>query len=454
MNKMSFIKTTLLLSFLSFLIVFSGCKKDDNDNKNIITYQVPDAEDVVMYEVNPRVFAQSNSLKAITARLDEIKALGTNVIWIMPINEEGELNGKGSPYCIKNYKAIDSEYGTLEDLKELVKQAHKKGISVLMDWVANHTAWDNPWITEHKDFYTQDDNGNIVPPIVDWSDVADLNFDNTQMRDSMITAMKYWITEADIDGFRFDAADFVPADFWSTTVTELRNLNPDKKLLLLAEGNQKDYFSLGFDMDYGWTFYSRLDRLYKNSYSIKNFVNYAKTEVDKFQEGKHRLYFTTNHDKSAWEKTDVQLFNGQKGAISAFVIAATLGGSPLIYSTQEIGQEDNVSFFTHTNIDWNSNPEVLNEYKKIMSIYTSSDIFRNKYLTVYPTEPNRDILYYTHNNGKKEMLTIINIRNEAKTLSVPESFVGKYKNMMTNSDITLNATLEMSAYQYYILQKK
>jgi len=451
-------KTAFLLLLFSSLSLFSGCDVVDDKKNNTeepIVYQVPTAEEVVMYEVNPRVFAETNSLKAITARLDEIKALGTNVIWIMPIYEEGVLKGKGSPYCIKNYRKIDSEYGTLSDFKTFVKEAHKRGIAVLMDWVANHTSWDNAWITEHKDFYTKDANDNIISPIPDWSDVADLDYNNTAMRDSMISAMTYWITETNIDGFRCDAADFVPADFWSTAVAALRNINTEKKLFMLAEGNLQDYFSLGFDMDYGWNFYTRLKNLYAGTLSMKFFNNLGKNELNQFPEGKHRLYFTTNHDKSAWEETDVQLFNGQKGALSAFVIAATFGNSPLIYSTQEIGREEKVPFFSYTAIDWNSNPEVLIEYKKIMAIYTSSDIFRNKYLTLYDTSANPNIVFYTHTNGVKEVLVVVNVRNEEKTFTVPEALAGKvYKNLMDNTDVMLTASMQIPAYQYYILERK
>lgn len=458
MNNTQLVKTAFLFLLFSSLSLFSSCDINDdkkNNKEEPIVYQVPSAEEVVMYEVNPRVFAQSNSLKAITARLDEIKALGTNVIWIMPIYEQGVLKGSGSPYCIKNYKAIDSEYGTLNDFKIFVKEAHKKGMAVLMDWVANHTSWDNAWITEHKDWYTKDANDNIISPIPDWSDVADLDYNNTAMRESMISAMKYWITETNIDGFRCDAADFVPADFWSTAVTELRNINTEKKLLMLAEGNLQDYFSLGFDMDYGWNFYTRLKNLYAGTLSMKFFYNLGKNELNQFPEGKHRLYFTTNHDKSAWEKTDVQLFNGQRGAMSAFVIATTFGNSPLIYSTQEIGREEKVSFFNYTSIDWNSNPEVLSEYKKIMAIYKSSDIFRNKYLTLYDSSTNPNIVFYTHTNGVKEVLVVVNVRNEEKTFTAPEALVGKvYKNLMDDTDVTLTASMQIPAYQYYILEAK
>ncbi len=462
MNKTSFFKSFLLL--LGFALAFVSCKDDDNKGGNNnptpepepYVFSIPKTEDVVMYEANPRVFAETNSLKAIEARLDEIKSLGVNVLWIMPIYTHGVEKYKGSPYCIRNYTAIDPEYGTMDDLKSLVKSAHKKGIAVLMDWVANHTSWDNVWITEHKDWYTQDKDGNIIPPIPAWSDVADLNYNNPEMRQAMIDAMKFWITEADIDGFRCDAADYVEIDFWQDAVSQLRAKKSD--ILMFAEGNKQDYFSAGFNFKFGWTFHTWLDRIYNlsESYSLVKFLSATGNSLSNLSADKRIIFFTTNHDKSADEKTDVQLFNGNRGAMSAFVITATYAGTPLIYSSQETGQKDKISFFKYYNLNWDANPEITAEYKKIMSIYTASDIFRNKYMTTYSDDKNNtDVLYYVHDNGKQNVLVLVNVRNAESTFTVPTDFQGNsYTNLMGGEDITLESTLAMPAYQYYILQKK
>jgi len=449
-----------------FLLLFSiGCK-DKNDNgynngDNTDTEElpnwytnVPEAEDVVMYSVNPRVFAEQDALKAITERLDEIKALGTNVIWIMPIYAQGEgtrniKDGRGSPYCVRDYKAVNAEYGTLEDLQNLVKKAHEKGMAVILDWVPNHTSWDNAWI-ENEGWYTKCPIADTIihPAGTTWTDVADLNYANHDMRAAMIDAMKYWFTAANIDGYRVDALDYVPeTDFLQQMTSELRELNRGRRILMFAEGHEQDYLAYGFDMDFGWNFYDRLKNLY-NGGTMSRFFSGALGEIE---QGKKRIHFTTNHDKSAWEKTDVQQFNGERGAMTAFVITATLGRMPLIYSTQEIGREAKVPFFSCTTIDWNSNPAITNEYKNIMKAYTSSNVFTRGTVKSYPLN---DVVCFTKTiDDKKVAMVAANVRDKNVTFSVPEALQGDWKNMMDNSTVILSETVEMTPYQYYILEK-
>ncbi|MDP2160890.1 MAG: alpha-amylase family glycosyl hydrolase, partial [Flavobacterium sp.] len=193
-----------IILFLIFLLLFQNCESNDNQNTdNTVQFTVPATEDIIMYEINIGSFSNQGNINGITARLDNIKALGINTIWLMPIHPIGTLNSFGSPYCVKNYREVNPQLGNLQDLKTLVEQAHLRNIAIIMDWVANHTSWDNPWITEHPNWYTQDGSGTIISPAgTNWSDVADLNFDNAEMRLEMIAAMSFWINEVGIDGFR------------------------------------------------------------------------------------------------------------------------------------------------------------------------------------------------------------------------------------------------------------
>ncbi|MBK7031603.1 MAG: hypothetical protein IPH45_21480 [Bacteroidales bacterium] len=185
---------------------------------------VPNTSDIVMYEINERAFSVAGNFQGILPRLDSIKTLGVNVIWLMPVHPIGSINTVNSPYCIKNYREVNPEYGTLEDLRTLVREAHTRNMAVILDWAANHTSWDNPWI-QHKSWYTQDQYGNIIHPAgTNWQDVADLNFSNDTMRLEMIRCLKYWILTANIDGYRCDAADFVPYSFWKQAIDTLRNI--------------------------------------------------------------------------------------------------------------------------------------------------------------------------------------------------------------------------------------
>ncbi len=172
---------------------------------------VPDIDKATIYEVNLRAQSSEGNLQGVISKLQHIKNLGTNVIWLMPIYEQGITNSVNSPYCIKDYMKISAEYGTLSDLRALTDQAHALGMAVIMDWVANHTSWDHPWITEHPEWYSKNSAGQIIiPPGTNWNDVADLNFDQVAMRKAQIDAMKYWVLEANVDGYRCDYADGVP----------------------------------------------------------------------------------------------------------------------------------------------------------------------------------------------------------------------------------------------------
>ncbi|MFN5311437.1 MAG: alpha-amylase family glycosyl hydrolase, partial [Flavobacteriales bacterium] len=212
---------------------------------------VPSTEQATIYEVNLRAQSSEGNLQGVISKLQHIKDLGTNLIWLMPIYEQGITNSVNSPYCIKDYTKVSPEYGTLSDLRALTDQAHALGMAVIMDWVANHTSWDHPWITEHPEWYSKNSAGQIIiPPGTNWNDVADLNFDQAAMRKAQIDAMKYWVLEANVDGFRCDYADGVPYTFWQDAITQLRAL-PNRDLLMLAEGTRTDHYQAGFDLTYG-----------------------------------------------------------------------------------------------------------------------------------------------------------------------------------------------------------
>ena len=225
---------------LLLVLLLQSCSKSD-DAKTTVTplpvnnnFVPAETADIVMYEINPLAFSAGKNIQGIINRLDNIKALGINTIWIMPIYPVGAVNSFGSPYCVKDFKAVKSSLGTLADLKNLIELAHTRKIAVILDWVANHTAWDNQWIYDHPSWYTHNASGQIISPSgTNWNDVADLDFSNQSMRLAMIDAMKFWVTNANIDGFRCDAADFVPYDFWLQANTALKAI-PDKKINFIS----------------------------------------------------------------------------------------------------------------------------------------------------------------------------------------------------------------------------
>ena len=317
---MNTIVKTILLAAVS--AIFFSCSAEKE-------FAMPQPEDVVMYQINPRVFAPENSFNAVSDRLDSIRDLGVNVIWFMPIYEIGEEKSVNSPYCIKDYTALNPEFGTIEDFTRLVSLSHEKGMAVIADWVANHTAWDNAWVAEHPDWYTEDEDGNIISPAgTGWNDVADLDFDNQDMRLAMIDAMKYWVEEVGVDGFRCDAADFVPYDFWKQALDSLRAI-PDRNLLMLAEGKRKDHFDAGFDMNYAWDFMEGMRNVFIRDTSATALYRIDEEEYAALPEGTVKLRFTTNHDEAA-KMSPVKEFGSERGSMSAFVIATYLHGGALI----------------------------------------------------------------------------------------------------------------------------
>lgn len=441
----------LLILPMLLLHLFAGCS-DDSGGGNGEPVPSPGkiGNEVVVYEANPKIFARTNALNAISARLDEIKSLGVNVLWLMPVYEQGVKDAVGSPYCVKDYKKLNADYGTVDDLKSLVTQAHEKGMRVILDWVANHTSWDNAWI-QNKSWYTQDAGGNIISPEgMGWADVADLNYNNQEMREAMLEAMKYWIETVDADGYRCDYAEGVPDDFWKQAIDELKVVKGDD-LLMLAEGGTATLFTDGFDLVYGWNFISKLQDVFAGKATLTTLYEVHEQEYQGVPEGKQRLRYSTNHDLAS-EKSPLQVYKSERGAMAAFVIASMMGGTPLIYSSQEIAYPQSLSFFDYRLMDWDSNPAYLSEYKQLMKIYQSSASLREGDLKTYGTGK---VASFYRANEEKGLFVVVNTADELLTIKTPIERAGeRMKNLLNNEEITLPATLTLEAYQYYIWEKE
>jgi glycosidase len=415
---------------------------------------VPEAKNVVLYEVNIRAFSSTGDLQGVKDRLTNIKALGCNTIWLMPIHPVGQersAGGLGSPYAVKNYREVNPEFGDLQKLRDMVQAAHDLGMAVIIDWVANHTSWDNPWIA-NKSWYTQDASGNIIIPAgTNWQDVADLNYNSEDMRKEMIKSMKYWVLEANIDGFRCDAVDFVPADFWKDALDELKAL-PNRKLVLLAEGGKPENFTSGFQMNYGWDFCTNIGQVYKANLAATTIFTTHEKEYKDLPEGAVKLRYTTNHDLSAWEATPIEVFGSEQAALSASVITIFTSASPLIYSGQEVGRAEKLAFFTKDPIDWNENPEILKSYQDLFKIYKQSDAFTRGELKYFP---NQDVAVFTRTLNTDQYLIAVNVRNSSKSWN-PDATLknSSWTDTKTNTTITLSTTETLPAFTYKILKKQ
>jgi hypothetical protein len=453
------------LSFVIFIIwsLSPGCTKDNNTTPNPprnaadTPYPqygtpfngIPKTSDFVMYEVNLRAYSAGGDIQGVINRMDEIQALGVNVIWLMPTYPTGNVNSVNSPYSIRNYKAVSTEYGSLQDLRELTDAAHQRGMAVILDWVANHTAWDHPWIS-NKDWYTQDASGNIVhPPGTNWQDVADLNYDNEAMRMAMLDAMIYWPFMANIDGYRCDYADGVPYDFWLQAIDSVEAIT-GRDLIWFAEGSKKTHFLAGFDLCFGWNFYGQLKSVWQGGPPVSLLTTHDQ-EYQNTPASGHWLRFTTNHDESAWDATPVSIFNGIDGAIAASVASIFGGGAVLIYGSQEVGTPGTIPFFSNSQINWNANPQMKKTYEDILNFHNSSEVARKGVNSAFAAFP--DVHIFKKTLGNEELVVIINVRNANSIIGTPPELKNEvWTDVMTGQSYLFLSEISLGPYEYKIFK--
>lgn len=448
-------KLLLILSF-ALVVVLTGCKPGSSHNAIPVSdsYMVPDVADVVLYQVNPRVFAPSNSLQAVMEHLDTIQDLGVNMLWIMPIYPIGLEKTKNSPYSVRDYKAVAPEFGTVDDLRALVNACHERGMGLILDWVANHTAWDNVWVKQHPEWYTKDSTGNIIyPPGTDWTDVADLNYDNKDMRAAMIDAMRFWVDSVGVDGFRCDVADQVPVDFWTECIGNLRAAAKPRKLVMLAEGANPDNFTAGFDLNYAWDFMRAIADVMKDGAKVKKLIDVDVAEYKDLERGKFKLRFTTNHDES-FKASPVKLYGGVRASMAAFVATTMLHGGMLVYGSQEVGYPEPINFFKYVPVDWKANPALRDEYKKLISVYNEHPALRSSGRVEPFDDDDNSILCVDRVLNNDNVLVLVNVRDAAHQINVPPMWTGTVvTNLMTGEQVELGKNISLSPYQYLLLGK-
>lgn len=320
-----------------------------------VAVESPDwVRDAVIYEVYTRSFSKEGSFTALRRRLGELKRLGVTVLWLMPIHPVGEVKRKGtlgSPYAVKDFDAVNPELGTRAEFDALLRAVHDSGLRLIIDLVINHTAWDNPLLREHPDWYTRNARGVIISPNQDWHDVADLDYRNPALRRWMIDMMARWV-RAGVDGFRCDVAEMVPIDFWREAIPALRAIRP---VMMLAEGTAPELHVGAFDMTYAWNTYDVLLPILEGRSGVSDLDAALTRERYQFPRGALRLRFTTNHDKNAYDAPPVVRY-GTDGAKAVAVLAHTLPGVPLIYNGQEVGTDRRMSLFEKEEIDWSRDP--------------------------------------------------------------------------------------------------
>lgn len=309
------------------------------------------ARAATLYQINTRQFTPEGTLNAARAHLPRLRDFGADILWLMPIHPIGEQNRKGtlgSPYAVRDYRAVNPEFGTMDDLRAFVAEAHRLGMRVILDWVANHTAWDHPWATEHPEWYARDWAGRFRPtPWWDWSDVIDLDYARPEVREAMTEALLFWVREADVDGFRCDVAGMVPTDFWEEA---RRQMDAVKPVFLLAEWEARDLHRAAFDATYAWSWYEAVHAICQGRADVNALYHYYSWNEKAYPHDVFRMLFTSNHDKNAWDGTMYEQFGD--GLEAAVVLSVVSEGIPLVYNGQEMGNRRRLAFFERDPIDW------------------------------------------------------------------------------------------------------
>lgn len=417
---------------------------------------VPDIDHMKIYEASPRIFSKTNSLRAVKARLDKISELGANVLWLMPIFDQSVVRKPfGSPYSMKDFYSISEEYGTLDDLRDLVAEAHSKGIAVILDFITNHTGADCEWVSSHPSWYMEE----YAPSYTDAA-LFNWNTSDPTFAKQILHAMDYWIHVANIDGYRFDTVTptregGVTLDFFSSALPELRRRNPDRKLILLAESARAEVLGAGFDLNYGWHFLEHLESLFSGDVTMAQMFASNTEEWDGVTRygsaGTTRMRYSTNHDRAA-NSSPVEIYKSLEGSYAAFVIAATLGGVPMIYSSQEIGYPRKLSFFRDGAVvmDWNSGQETFNTYKKLMKLGDSITLRKGSLSRIN----NSDVASFTRHTDSEEILVLVNVRENASSFSISTAlYNAEWKDYFTGETFRFSSKT-LNAYEYKVLVKK
>ncbi|MFD0990983.1 alpha-amylase family glycosyl hydrolase [Mariniflexile jejuense] len=471
----------IILLALVLVTVFYSCKKEkqtETDQSSLITEIAPVSpemmENAVIYEANIRQYSPKGTFNAFTKDIPVLKELGVKIIWVMPINPISKIKRKatgdkftseiadekerekylGSYYSVSDYKAINPEFGTLEDFKNLVTTAHKNGIYVIVDWVPNHTGWDHPWVTAHPDYYTQNDKGEIIDPINPetgeswgWTDTADLNYDNKNMRKEMISDLSYWLKEANIDGFRMDVAHKVPVDFFETAKTELNKIKP---IFMLAEAEQPDLLVNAFDMQYGWEAHHIFNEISKGEKTVKAFDDYMIKIDSTLQRDDINMNFVTNHDENSWSGTLKERMPNNKNIFTALTYA--MPGMPLIYSGQEYDLSHRLKFFEKDSI-----PKTKGSYFELLKKLgylknTNPALNGGKVAASYKRieTNNSNILLFERRRGENKLIFMGNFSNEPQTIKNLNQ--GKMLDYIANKEIVLNnQDITLQPWEYKIL---
>ncbi|WP_289044840.1 alpha-amylase family glycosyl hydrolase [uncultured Olleya sp.] len=470
----------LILS-LAILSVFACKEEKKQEETKVVTEEkvaiqpisASDLETAVIYEANIRQYSPEGTFEAFTKDIPQLKQLGVKVIWLMPVFPISETKRKatggedskfatdfpeaeqdkylGSYYAVSDFTKINPEFGTIENFRDLVNTAHDNGIYVILDWVPNHTGWNHTWLKTNPEYYTQNDKGEVVHPVdTDWTDVADLNYDNQEMRKAMIADMSYWLTDEGVDGFRCDVAGSVPTNFWEQAIPELR---AKKDIFMLAEAWKPELLKAGlFDMGYAWDRHHAMNAIAQGEKDATEFTATLQTDFDRYEADDILMNFVTNHDENSWNGTIKERMGEASEMMTA--LAYVTPGMPLIYSGQEYDLDHRLLFFEKDSFP-HTKGKTWKVLEKLATLkQNNAALHGGKASAKYKAIDNgENVISFLRTKGNDEVVFIANVSEENVKVSLPQK--GTYVDYMSNQTVELNGdAIPLAEKTYKILVKQ
>ncbi|MDR7332918.1 alpha-amylase family glycosyl hydrolase [Roseateles asaccharophilus] len=413
------------------------------------------ARSATLYQINTRQFTPEGTFKAAEAQLPRLQQLGVDILWLMPIHPIGEKHRKGSlgsPYAVKDYLAVNPEFGTLAEFKSFVATAHRLGLKVILDWVGNHTAWDNVLVTKHPDWYDRDEHGGFRPtPWYDWDDIIDLDYAKPQLRRYMTNAMLYWVRDVGVDGYRVDAAGLSPLDFWEQAAKELRAVKP---VFLLAEWESRDMHARAFDASYSWTWWDAMKLIAEGRADATSLYPYYAWHRKFYPREAYRMLYTTNHDKNAWEGTEQEIFGAAAQATT--VLSFISEGMPMIYNGQEAGLAKRLAFFERDPIAWKDGAPEGELLKRLIALKKQHKALWNGAdgAVMEPIANSAPKQVFSFQRGN--IVGVFNLSAKPVDVTLKGSRqVGRFTDFSNGAAVTMNdgSTLSLPAWGWRVLVK-
>lgn len=415
------------------------------------------SKNAVIYQINTRQYSKEGTFKAVERDLDRIKSLGVDILWFMPIHPIGEAKRKGSlgsPYAVKDFQAVNPSLGTLQDFKSLVDAAHSKDMKVIIDWVANHTAWDNDLISTHPEWYTRNSEGAMQhPPDTDWLDVADLDYSKEGLRAYMTESLLYWVKEVGIDGYRCDVAGMVPTDFWNAVRPKLDAVKP---VFMLAEWQDSTLHEYAFDASYAWRWKEIMQDIVKGKADASDIAGYYDDHQKNWPKDSMRMAYTENHDQNSWDGSTGEIYGE---ALEAAMVLSFVGeGIPLIYNGQEAGNQKRLEFFEKDLINWGRHPH-KDLITKLTSLKENNSVLWNgawgEPLEALKTSNDKDVFSFVRKDNKSAIVAVFNLSDKKVDVSFSDTTQnGDYRLFVTNEVVSITPetklTLEPWDYRIYI----